>query len=54
MNCRQKVWLAVGVGAVVVVSAAIFAPKVIAGLAGGAALGAGSVAMKYALLSLVP
>lgn len=54
MNCKQKVWVVVAVGAVVVVSAAILAPKVAAGLAGGAALGAGSVLTKYALLSLVP
>ncbi len=54
MNCNRKVLMVVGAGAVVVVGVAILAPKVAAGAAGGLALGAGSVLMKYSLLSLVP
>ena len=49
VNWKDKVLVGVVVVVCVGVVAAVLAPKVVAGAAGGAAIGAGAVATKYAM-----
>ena len=53
MTCRQKVWLGVAFGTVVVVGVVAIAPKLAAGAVGGSLLGAGAVLSQYAVLSFL-